>query len=230
MICDFSENYSFVIQDAVQSYHWSTPACTLHPFCLYYFENNEIKCCSIIVIAESLEHNAISVYQFQNKLVEFVKNKFEAVSKIIFFSDGAGSQYKNKKNFYNLCQFEKEYGLKAEWHFFATSHGKSPCDALGGAFKRNARKASLQRIVNEITTAKQLYDWAQNIHNSIITYMFCSKEEYAAMKVQHERRYDNVKTIHGTQSYHFFKPIDDKTIETAKFSDSEEKKIYKLVR
>ena len=33
---DFSENYSFIIQDAVQGYHWNNDQATLHPFVVYY--------------------------------------------------------------------------------------------------------------------------------------------------------------------------------------------------
>ena len=33
---DFAENYSFVIQDKVQSFHWNNLQCTLHPVVLYY--------------------------------------------------------------------------------------------------------------------------------------------------------------------------------------------------
>ncbi|KAG1702387.1 hypothetical protein GQR58_004511 [Nymphon striatum] len=37
-------------------------------------------------------------------------------------------QYKNYKNFANLCYHKSDFGLDAEWGFFGTSHGKSPCD------------------------------------------------------------------------------------------------------
>jgi hypothetical protein len=51
----------------------------------------------------------------------------------------------------------------AEWHFFATSHGKSACDGVGGTLKMLAAKASLQRPYNEqIMTYHQLYEWAQS--------------------------------------------------------------------
>ena len=42
----------------------------------------------------------------------------------------------------NLCLHFKDFGLKAEWIFFATSHGKSTCDGIGGTVKRTT--ASLQ--------------------------------------------------------------------------------------
>jgi hypothetical protein len=38
----------------------------------------------------------------------------------------------------------EDSGVLAEWHFFATSHGKSACDGVGGTLRRLAPKASLQ--------------------------------------------------------------------------------------
>ena len=49
-----------------------------------------------------------------------------------------------------------DFGMKAEWHFFATSHGKNGkkvCDGFGGggAIKRLAAHAGHQRaICNQI--------------------------------------------------------------------------------
>lgn len=31
ILMDFSENFSFVIQDEVQGYHWTSDSCTVHP-------------------------------------------------------------------------------------------------------------------------------------------------------------------------------------------------------
>jgi hypothetical protein len=43
-----------------------------------------------------------------------------------------------------LLSHKKNFGIAAKWHFFATSHGKSPCDAVGGTTKHLAARASLQ--------------------------------------------------------------------------------------
>ena len=70
----------------------------------------------------------------------------EKPKKVFYFSDGCAGQYKNCKNFMNLCHHSVDFGFEAEWHFFATSHGKGPCDGVGGLLKRMATKASLQRL------------------------------------------------------------------------------------
>ena len=42
-----------------------------------------------------------------------------------------------------------DFGIDALWSFFATSHGKSPCDGIGGTVKRTIARASLQRPLND---------------------------------------------------------------------------------
>ena len=55
-------------------------------------------------------------------------------------------------------------GIDAEWHFFfATLHGKWPCDGIGGIVKRLAAKASLQQPYSEqIMTPRQLFQFAED--------------------------------------------------------------------
>ncbi len=50
---------------------------------------------------------------------------------------------KNCKNFLNLCHHKEDFEIDAEWNFFSTSHGKGPCDGVGGTVKRLAAMASL---------------------------------------------------------------------------------------
>lgn len=228
VISDFAENYSFLIQDEVQSYHWANQQCTIHPFCIYYKDQNGLlKNLSFLIIAESLEHNHISVYLFQQKLLDFLKTKFQQINKIYFFSDGAASQYKNKKFFYNICKMKIENNFEVEWHFFATCHGKGPCDAIGGTFKRMASRVSLQRVyTNQIQTAKELFDWAKSTDSAINVHLCTQKEhDQTARKL----KYNNVKTIAGTQSFHCFIPLDNKSLKLKRYSFSEQSVNVNLV-
>ena len=36
---DFAENFTFVMQDEVQSYHWNNAQATIHPLVCYWLEN-----------------------------------------------------------------------------------------------------------------------------------------------------------------------------------------------
>ncbi len=131
----------------------------------------------------------------------------QQIKKVIYFSDGAASQYKNCKNFINLCYHKDDFCVCAEWHFFATSHGKGPCDGIGGTVKRLAARASLQRPYNEqIMTPRQLYDFAvENI--SAVHFQFCTKEDWEAESEELEERFQKAQTVQGTQKLHAFVPL-----------------------
>ena len=38
VLLDFAETYTYVVQDAVQGFHWNNSQATLHPFVAYYKE------------------------------------------------------------------------------------------------------------------------------------------------------------------------------------------------
>lgn len=230
IISDFAENYTFVVQDEIQAFHWANQQCTIHPICIYYKNiDGELMNLSLIIIAESLEHNYTAVHLFQNKLLQFLKNKFGNIKKLYFFSDGAASQYKNKKNFYGLCEMKIKYNIEVEWHFFATYHGKSSCDAIGGTFKRMATIESLRRVhTDHILSAEALYNWAQSLHTSFTT-IYCTKFEHDELVRKMKNKYDNVKTITGTQTYHCYIPTNDFKIIVKTFSLSKDYNEIKLI-
>jgi len=62
---DFSENYSFVLQDSAQGFHWNNSQATLHPFVAYYLDSEEVRHLSYIVILDSLHHDTVAVHLFQ---------------------------------------------------------------------------------------------------------------------------------------------------------------------
>lgn len=118
----------------------------------------------IYSLSENLQHDSVAVHLFHKKLIAHLKQKFGAknVKKIYYFSDGAAAQYKNKYNLLNLVNHKKDFGIDAEWHFFATSHGKGACDGVGGTVKKHAYFTSLQKDTDLLlTTPKQLYEWAK---------------------------------------------------------------------
>ena len=218
---DFSENYSFILQDAAQGFHWNNSQATIHPFLVYYTDTGELHQQSYVVISECLHHDTVAVYLFQKMLIAYLKKSIPShLQKIYYFFDGAASQYKNRKNFINLCHHEDDFGIPAEWHFSATSHGKSACDGLGGTVKRLAARASLQRPYNEqIMTPRQLFEWAcSNI--PAVSFEYCSTEDYKREQTHLERRFERARTITGTRKLHSFVPISKDRVRTRIFSSS----------
>ena len=82
--------------------------------------------------------------------------------KVHYFSDGCAAQYKNCKHFLNVCHHAEDFSMDCEWNFFATSHGKSACDGIGGTVKCLASRASLQRPSrDQILTAENMFNFCE---------------------------------------------------------------------
>eukprot|EP00731_Ephydatia_muelleri_P003574 Em0001g3574a len=220
VIADFSENYSFVVQDEVQSLHWNNGSATIHPFVCYYVAEGTLNTLCYVVISECNQHDTIAVHLFQRKLLDFVTRECggKRPQKVYYMSDGCAAQYKNCKNFTNLCYHLVDFGVRAEWHFFATSHGKSAGDGAGGTLKRVACRASLQRpYQDQILTARQLYEFAITEIKGM-DFTFASQEEHDREASLLEERLKASRTVPGTQKLHSFVPLSNNTVEVKSFS------------
>lgn len=91
VVADFSENYSFVVQDAAQGMHWNNSQATIHPFVVYYQHSEEEHHISFVVISDCLQHDTVAVHLFQRELITFLKSAlpFADIKKVTYFSDGA---------------------------------------------------------------------------------------------------------------------------------------------
>lgn len=227
---DFSENYSFVFQNAAQGVHWTTKQATVHPFVIYYADtDNQIQHLSYIIISECLSHDSVAVKLFIDKLIDHLKRKFpNGIEKIYYMTDGAASQYKNRKNFINVSKHKGDYeGIECEWHFHATSHGKGPCDGIGGTLKRKAARASLtDEFSNSISNPVELYNWA--VKNFDMEFAYTTNQEYEEKDRQLESRFKLVKTIKGTQSFHAVIPAPDSKLIVKQFSNDTNFKTHKI--
>ena len=225
---DFAENYQFIVQDEIQSYHWNTDQCTLHPVVIYYkdvednvqFENEDnIRHETICFISDDMEHDTCFVYQVQKLTSSHMKEKMPHITKVYYFSDGCGGQYKNFKNFVNLCLHYEDFAMDAEWIFFATSHGKSPCDGVGGTVKRTTARASLQRPVNnQIMDVHAMFKCCVE-HIKTIRFVLIQKVDMTSVRKFLNARFENGRTVPGTRSYHHYVPLSTSKIAYKRTSE-----------
>ena len=161
ILLDFAENYSLIVQDALQGFHWEISQATLHPFVIYFKSlDGHLTHLSMCVISGCLKHDQTTVYSFFVKNIQ-IKQKINDIHVIHYYSDGAPSQQKNYESFVNLCYHKIDHGIDAEWHFFATIHGKSVCDGIGETVKCLASNVSLRaterhHILTPINLAKSI--------------------------------------------------------------------------
>ena len=126
---------------------------------------------------------------------------------IEYFSDGCITQYKNRINHANLCMHKRNFGFDAEWNFFATAHGKSPCNGIGGNIKRFTAIESLKRVNNnKIISPKEMNNFCKQ-YFSEITFLYISSKEGSEIRASLQSSYTQVKRIPGTRRRHRFRPI-----------------------
>ena len=177
-------------------------------FVVYHMSNNGDLCHrAFACISDHMTHDTVAVYVFVKKLLnDYVKLYLPQLQKIHYFSDGSRAQYKNYKNFANVIFHVQDFGITAEWNFFATSHGKNSCDGIGGTVKRLATRASLQSpLDNQILTPYQLFEFAsQNI--SGITSFCVNSETVKKTETILEPRFAKAERIKGIRNHHQFVP------------------------
>ena len=218
---DFAENYAFIVQNEIQSFHWNNQQCTLHPAVVYYINvDNKLEVKSFTFISKDLTHDTSFVYDVQCRIMEYIKQNLPLIRKIIYFSDGCAGQYKNYKNFLNICHHKEDFGLEAEWNFFATSHGKSAVDGIGGTVKRVVARASMQRSGTEsILTAETMVKFClEKIPK--ITFQLIEEDTLKTVREKQLTRYELGRTIPGTRGFHFFCPISSNEITFKTISNS----------
>ena len=119
----------------------------------------------------------------------------------IYFKDGAPNQYKYFKNIANLNYHYTDYELKAEWHFFAISHGKSPCDGIGGTVKCLIARASLQNT--PILNINEMYEWSASHIDDVKFFKVTENEVESHINTfDLENRYS--QKYNGIRSHHSF--------------------------
>ena len=132
---------------------------------------------SLSIILDDLDHDAALVYKIYAGGLCYMKQHIgDRLKKVHYFSDGCMGQYKNCKNFINLCHHKTDFNLECVRKFFATSHGKSACDGIGGTVKRLAAKASLQsQACGQIVNAEEMFKFCKTEIKGI-EFFYISKE------------------------------------------------------
>jgi hypothetical protein len=188
--------------------------------CYYRTADTTLKHISFAIISESNNHDTVAVHLFQRVLMKFLTDNIGQPMHIIYFSDGCAAQYKNWKNFVNLCYHVEDFGASAEWHFFATSHGKGPCD--GVAERSNVlrlKQASNVPTKKQILAPCQLYEFGQS-ELTTINFYYATIQEHEKEAEFLKQWFETARMIPGTQGLHSFRPISQDKVEVRTFSTS----------
>ncbi|CAF1683341.1 unnamed protein product, partial [Rotaria magnacalcarata] len=94
---DYSENYSIVEQNEIQSAHWSKKQLSI--FTAHFWAQSTTQ--SMVLVSDDISHNKYTV----SKCIEHIINRLQllvpSLDELIIFSDGSASQFKQRFLFKN---------------------------------------------------------------------------------------------------------------------------------
>lgn len=146
MQVDFSENYTCVAQDEIQSAHWQQSQVSIFTAIIWHSETSH----SFVLVSDILDHTKNTVIPYIVRLLEELPSDIKEVT---IWSDGPSSQFKNRYIAEAIQILSNMHDIRITWKYFATSHGKGPVDGIGGAVKHKVWSAVRSRkyIVNNAT-------------------------------------------------------------------------------
>ena len=73
IMIDFAENYQYVLENEIQSFHWNNNQCSIQPAVIYYKNvPNVLQERSFGFISEDLKHDTAFVYEVRSKVSEYI--------------------------------------------------------------------------------------------------------------------------------------------------------------
>jgi hypothetical protein len=227
-VIDFAENYSFLIQNEIQSLHWYSDQVTILVHIVYSHaeqavdgresteENRDIVKELHFYISDDKEHGTVFV---QHCMVDVHFKQLEeqkvTIQKHVVFFDGAASQFESAHGFYFVARHcHLLTGVPMEWHFFESGHGKGEHDGMGGLVKSALQKWQLLdgEDAPKLTNAEEVVEVLKARLSSAAPSSFPSRAAQRAETARHFHliRVEDVKdlpklcceTVRGTRGIH----------------------------
>ena len=86
IMLDFAENYHYVLQDQIQSFHWNNNQCNIPPAIIYYNDmSNSLQEKLFVFISEDLKHDTAFVYEVMNKVCKYIMQNYQHLQKLSIF-------------------------------------------------------------------------------------------------------------------------------------------------
>ncbi|CAF1298029.1 unnamed protein product [Rotaria magnacalcarata] len=105
---DYVENFAMDQQDAIQSTYWNTKMLSIFTAHAWCGVNNY----SCALVSDNVTHDKYCVTVCLNNIITKLKQYLPDLEEIVFFSEGAASQFKQRYLFQNMIRMMVEHTLK----------------------------------------------------------------------------------------------------------------------
>ncbi|CAB4014894.1 Hypothetical predicted protein [Paramuricea clavata] len=194
---DFSENYTCVSQDEIQSAHWKQSQVSLFTAALWYSGILH----PIVIASDNLNHSKDTIVAYIDYLLSILPSNTQNIS---IWSDGPSSQFKNRFIVAALKSLQDKHKIQITWNYFATSHGKGPVDGIGGAVKRQVWMTVKTRK-HIVCDAKSFVVAAEDSSNVKVVEMATSEIEERNTSLNTKEVFEDASPIPGIAAIHSIK-------------------------
>ena len=176
----------------MQSYHWNQQQCIVYP-AWHTTCKITTSCRGHFALSDELTHDSVFMLGLLCKLTMLFISLSQSIDNLL------------RRLKLNLCNCKCDFNNEAWWSFFATSHGKFPCDDLGETVKQ-AKIASSQRpMSDQIMTIQALFEYCcENI--SGIQFELLHSDDFQKVQPKMASRFLLGSTIPRTYFFQYFEP------------------------
>lgn len=222
IIMDFSQNYATTSQDEVQSAYFSHKQISL--FTAVSYIGSDIR--SFAILSDETVNGKEQIYFYQKLMIETLIIEYSTLANIVFITDGCAAQFKNRYTLGNLLFMEHDFGISAQWIFTPSCHGKSAADGIGGSLKRQVFNRVMTNQFN-VNCALDFVNCAKTF-SSNVKILHVAKSDYDPYLQMLKERWNKMKLLPGTKSYHYFEPQQPNTIIAAVTARGDGEKSFKM--
>ena len=154
-VVDYAENYSFEVQNEVQSMHWHSYQVSILVH-ITWVRNPEpdpedASTRNIMqyhfYISDDKKHDSYFVQHCLQMHWDATVEEGFTPKRHWIWSDGCSGQFKSRIPWYFVSRYPQlTGGCMCMWSFFGTGHGKGPHDGAGAVIKRYMRNAQLDML------------------------------------------------------------------------------------
>eukprot|EP00243_Klebsormidium_subtile_P009267 TRINITY_DN4598_c0_g1_i1.p1 TRINITY_DN4598_c0_g1~~TRINITY_DN4598_c0_g1_i1.p1 ORF type:complete len:433 (+),score=38.91 TRINITY_DN4598_c0_g1_i1:432-1730(+) len=167
-VSDFAENYSFQLQNEIQSMHWYSDQVTIFVHITYRHaeqavdgrestpENRDVVKEIHFYISDDKSHDTRFVQHCFKLHFDWMRGRGVTIERHANWSDGCAAQFKSAHAWYFVARFHALCGARMAWDFFASGHGKREHDGMGALVKSFLRREQLLEDGPRLTNAHEV--------------------------------------------------------------------------
>ena len=159
---DFAENYTFAIQNEVQSLYYFSTSVTILVHITMWKEAETIMKQTHFYVSDDKSHDSAYVQHCLLLHWDWLEDSGFMFNEHWVYSDGCSGQFKCATAMYFVARYPMlTKGCMMRWNYFESAHGKGEWDGAGAIVKRALRPEQIQNPLRQLANASQVVDFLQ---------------------------------------------------------------------